>query len=401
MITFLISKNRDVISTFCKILSITEYFTFNNYQDCIDELDKGVTPDLIFSETDLPGMSFRNFATILNNHNNSSNSYIIGLSESIPHEAKKLASDLKLTDLLTLPIDPETIKLKIQFIENYKDQLQEIAGEEKDFNQYKLPVIKRVFDIIAASMALIILSPILILVALLIRIDSKGPIFYLSKRVGTGYKVFNLIKFRTMEVDADKKLKDLEHLNEYGNNKSENYSTIQMDGNESSEELFNDQLIKCSKCNNTIHNIIEGKIWDDSFICKNCLESSENIESDNTFYKIKNDPRITRIGRILRNTSIDEVPQLINVLKGNMSLVGNRPLPLYEAEKLTTDDLVLRFLAPAGLTGLWQITKRGKSDMSTEERVCLDNQYASNNSFLMDFKIILKTFPALIQSEDV
>jgi len=84
-----------------------------------------------------------------------------------------------------------------------------------------------------------------------------------------------------------------------------------------------------------------------------------------------------------------------------MSIVGNRPLPLYEAEKLTTDKYALRFLAPAGLTGLWQVEKRGKGKMSEEERLMLDNTYAENHSFWYDIKLILKTIPALLQKENV
>src|ERR1700692_3772200 len=95
------------------------------------------------------------------------------------------------------------------------------------------------------------------------------------------------------------------------------------------------------------------------------------------FFKINNDPRITKVGAFLRNTSLDELPQLLNVLLGNMSLVGNRPLPLYEAATLTTDDWAKRFMAPAGITGLWQIKKRGKEDMSVEERINLDIVYAN------------------------
>ncbi|MDC0231548.1 sugar transferase, partial [Aureispira] len=115
----------------------------------------------------------------------------------------------------------------------------------------------------------------------------------------------------------------------------------------------------------------------------------------------KNDPRVTKIGRFLRNSSIDELPQLINILKGDMSIVGNRPLPLYEAEVLTTDESSQRFSAPAGLTGLWQVRKRGKDNMSDDERKSLDNEYAQSYSFWMDIKLIFQTLGVFIQKENV
>ena len=127
-----------------------------------------------------------------------------------------------------------------------------------------------------------------------------------------------------------------------------------------------------------------------------CENSSEGV-----FFKIKDDPRITKFGAFLRTTSLDEIPQLFNVLIGDMSLVGNRPLPLYEAEKLTKDQIAWRFLAPAGITGLWQITKRGKDNMSPDERIALDMEYAMKNSFWLDMKILMSTFPALLQKEKV
>ncbi|MEM9984848.1 MAG: sugar transferase, partial [Bacteroidota bacterium] len=120
-----------------------------------------------------------------------------------------------------------------------------------------------------------------------------------------------------------------------------------------------------------------------------------------SFVKVKNDPRITAFGRFIRNTSIDELPQLFNVLRGDMSIVGNRPLPLYEAEKLTSDDWSLRFLAPAGITGWWQVKERGKSNVSEENRKKLDVEYAQNYSVWLDFKILLMTIPAVFQKVDV
>ena len=104
------------------------------------------------------------------------------------------------------------------------------------------------------------------------------------------------------------------------------------------------------------------------------------------------------IGRI---TNIDELPQLINVLKGNMSVVGNRPIPLYEAEMLTTDQWALRFLAPAGITGLWQVNLGGKNIIAEEERKALDNKYAINSSFWKDILIIIKTIPVVFRKDNI
>ena len=205
------------------------------------------------------------------------------------------------------------------------------------FNQRSFS--KRIFDVLISSIALIILSPILLLICLAIKLESKGPIFYIAKRAGRGYKIFNFYKFRTMEVGADSKITDYSHLNQYNST-----STL-----------------------------------------------------GPKFYKIENDPRITRIGAFLRKTSLDELPQLINVLLGDMSLVGNRPLPLYEAATLTTDEWAKHFLAPAGITGLWQIKKRGNKDMSVEERINLDIYYANKYNFAYDLWIMANTPTALIQ----
>jgi lipopolysaccharide/colanic/teichoic acid biosynthesis glycosyltransferase len=137
------------------------------------------------------------------------------------------------------------------------------------------------------------------------------------------------------------------------------------------------------------------------------FQKKESAKNNSTFVKIVNDPRVTRVGKFIRNTSIDELPQLINVIKGDMSIVGNRPLPVYEAELLTEDALSKRFLAPAGITGLWQVELRGKGgNMSEEERKRLDNEYADHFkgdsfSFWYDIKLILRTIPALLQKSAV
>jgi lipopolysaccharide/colanic/teichoic acid biosynthesis glycosyltransferase len=242
---------------------------------------------------------------------------------------------------------------------------------------------KRILDISISSTALLLASPVLIAATIAIRLESRGPIFYRSKRVGSNYKIFDLLKFRTMIPDADKKLGNMTHLNLYSGDSSEEIPT------------------ECPECKRLGKPCSPLMYSDNQMICENFQFHLQELEKSGIFFKAKDDPRISRVGKFLRNSSIDELPQLLNILKGDMSLVGNRPLPLYEAEKLTTDSRAFRFLAPAGLTGLWQVTKRGKKDMSEEERIALDNNYALNHSIWLDIKIIFKTFPALLQSENV
>ena len=198
--------------------------------------------------------------------------------------------------------------------------------------------LKRVLDIVLTLIAITLLLPVFVLIAIAIMIESRGPVFYNSFRAGRGFKIFKFYKFRTMQVGADQKLGDLTHLNQYNNS---------------------------------------------------------------LFFKVSNDPRVTRIGAFLRKTSLDELPQLLNVLKGDMSLVGNRPLPLYEAATLTTNETVERFMAPAGMTGLWQIKKRGKENMSTEERINLDIDYARKHNLAYDLWIMANTPGALFQKSNV
>ncbi len=234
---------------------------------------------------------------------------------------------------------------------------------------------KRIIDILASLSGLILLLPIIAIVIVAIKLESKGPIFYGAIRAGKGYRLFKLLKFRTMYTGADKSIQSLAHLN-----------------------LYNESGAKEKKvCTNA--NCVKMISPEGVLICEHEVTSQANSKS--VFFKFKDDPRITRVGKFLRNTSLDEIPQLINILRGEMSLVGNRPLPLYEAEKLTTDQAALRFMAPAGITGLWQVTKRGRGDMSEEERINLDKEYALNGSFIKDVKLMIKTIPALLQNENV
>jgi lipopolysaccharide/colanic/teichoic acid biosynthesis glycosyltransferase len=258
-----------------------------------------------------------------------------------------------------------------------------------DLYRYRAPFGKRLFDVAISGAVLLLTSPVYAFIALAIRLESKGPIFYKSKRVGAGYQVFDFYKFRTMIPDADKKLKSLSHLNQYAT------ATVDAAGGIA-------EMDRCAECE-LMGVSCSNQLYDDAGapVCEKVFLKKKAVKKD-TFFKISNDPRITKFGKFLRNSSLDEIPQLINVLKGDMSIVGNRPLPLYEAEKLTNDVFTKRFLAPAGLTGLWQVTKRGKGGpMSEEERIGLDNLYADHYSAWFDIKIILRTIPALFQKDNV
>ena len=143
-------------------------------------------------------------------------------------------------------------------------------------------------------------------------------------------------------------------------------------------------------------------VSDDEVILEKEYIDQKSYEQENAFVKLENDPRITRVGRFIRKYSIDELPQLFNILRGDMSVVGNRPLPLYEAERLTSDEYIERFMCPSGLTGLWQVEKRGQAGkLSPEQRKQLDIEYARRMSPWFDLKIILRTFTAFIQKENV
>ncbi|GAB4317875.1 MAG: sugar transferase [Bacteroidales bacterium] len=288
---------------------------------------------------------------------------------------------LGIDDIYTMPANPEVISTRFQLLGEYQPKKEFTPLTPEKF-EYRIPLIKRLFDILFAGTALLLLSPLMLLVALAIRLESKGPVFYASKRVGTGFRIFDFYKFRSMYVDADQRIKDLKKLNQYAANAEKKEIKAVNDFSLGNDEiaLFGD----------------EGKVDEQSFIEK------MKAEAEVSFVKIKDDPRITKVGRFIRNTSIDELPQLINVLKGDMSIVGNRPIPLYEAELLTTDEWIERFIAPAGLTGLWQVEKRAKStEMSPEERKMLDNEYARSFNFWKDLKIIFRTFRAVFQSESV
>lgn len=195
-------------------------------------------------------------------------------------------------------------------------------------------IVKRVFDIVCSIILLVCLSPVFLIIALLIVIDDHtGSPIFIQRRCGKNGKVFNLYKFRTMCPDAEKKLDKLQEQNE-------------MDG---------------------------------------------------PVFKIKNDPRITRLGKFLRATSIDEFPQLINILKGDMSFVGPRPALPKEVEKYDALHRV-RLMVMPGLTCYWQI-EPDRNSITFEDWMALDRKYISERSMLLDIKLILKTFVAVFRRE--
>ena len=334
-----------------------EHYNVQNVSEIVEGVDlllkaataTGQLPDVIIISKKITAASVETIRS-LKKSNRLMEIPVIIIAEKFDEEERDLAIKVGAEDYYTDNISAKYLSLRIEFLSRLKTLSN---GHEKEVgvapvaslhnnDSFKMWSMKRAFDIIVSASILLVISPVLLIIALAVKLDSKGPIFYISKRAGKGYQIFNFYKFRSMRADADKIVNDLKHLNQYSDN-----------------------------------------------------------GDDALFFKVKNDPRITKLGSFLRKTSLDELPQLFNVLKGDMSLVGNRPLPLYEAEKLTQDQWALRFLAPAGITGLWQITKRGKEEMSEAERVALDMEYAQKNSFWYDLKIMLKTPTALLQSEDV
>ncbi len=270
---------------------------------------------------------------------------IVLLSLSNDKDLRQTAMRLRVHDFYIYPFPMSDLRERLNFLVKFKLIKPRLSEISLDVDiEYRVPVSKRLTDLFISGMMILVLSPVLLIIVIAIKLNSKGPVIYKSKRVGTGYKVFDFYKFRSMRVDADKMLVELSTKNQYSN---------------------------------------------------------EAGATKAAFVKIKDDPRVTKLGKFLRNSSLDELPQLFNILKGDMSLVGNRPLPVYEAEMLTSNEWSMRFLGPAGLTGLWQITKRGKQDMSERERKKLDNFYAQNYSFWLDMKILARTLPALIQKEKV
>lgn len=196
-------------------------------------------------------------------------------------------------------------------------------------------VLKRLIDVVCSAALLLLLSPLLLVVALLVKLSSPGPAIFVQERVGLNKRVFRLFKFRTMVEGAESQMAELEHLN----------------------------------------------------------------EAEGGHFKIQHDPRVTPLGRWLRRTSIDELPQLFNVLIGEMSLVGPRPLPLRDADNIVLDWPRRRFGIRPGITCLWQIAGRADQSVSFEQWMTLDMAYIDTWSLLLDLKILIQTIPAVLRGK--
>jgi exopolysaccharide biosynthesis polyprenyl glycosylphosphotransferase len=220
-----------------------------------------------------------------------------------------------------------------------KASIEQIGGDKLltlytgKMNRRKI-LVKEIIDYITAFILILLVSPILLVTALLIKITSPGPVFFRQDRLGLYKRRFKIIKFRTMGIDAEKKLQSLEHLNE-----------------------------------------VQGK----------------------GAFKIKNDPRVTPIGKYLRALSIDELPQLFNILKGDMSLVGPRPLTVRDYQGFSIDHQRRRFSVKPGMTCLWQT--QGRSNIPFDEWMKLDMEYIDTWSLWLDIKILLQTVPAVLKTK--
>lgn len=359
-------------------------------------LNSNTPPEAIICHYNLPGNNGLFLFDWIKEHATYRGIPFILLAKEFNSDLYKLAFKKGVNDFyVTSVTNPEDILSRIEFLCSHKKESAIAKLPAKNEEAYRMPVSKRIFDIFVASSVLLVASPFLLLILLAIKLESKGKVYYISKRVGR--KTFDFYKLRSMRTGSDELLKKLAK-------EKNQYNTVQ-------KPVDNLLDMPCPRCSTLPEGETCSPIMyiDTHEICDYWfnVQKIEAAKNNSTFVKIVDDPRVTRVGKFIRNTSIDELPQLINVLKGDMSIVGNRPLPVYEAEMLTGDDLSKRFLAPPGITGLWQVELRGKGgNMSEEERMRLDNEYADqfkgdNYSFWYDMKLILRTIPALLQKGSV
>jgi len=331
------------------------------------------------------------------------NVYIILMTSDMTNEERETYLKCGINDTITQEASVTELNKKIQFISERESVLFDNEAPKYRILKFKIPIWKRLFDIFFSALGIIVFSPVFLITAIAIRMESPGPILFKSKRVGTNYTIFDFLKFRSMYVDAEQRLKELsKDHNQYTSAEPAEpaeKTTITAPLGDEAEQGMLDMGMESMMMISDEEIMLVG---DDFVMAESDFAKQKEEEINNAFVKIENDPRVTKVGHFIRKTSIDELPQLFNILKGDMSIVGNRPLPLYEAEKLTADSSIDRFMAPAGLTGLWQVEERGKGgNMSAEERKQLDITYGQTYSFALDMKIIFRTLTAFLQKGNV
>ena len=329
----------------------------------------------------------------------SRNVYIVLVTDTMTDEERNTYIKCGINDTIHREASVTELNKKIQFISDRENVLFSDEAPKYGILKFKIPIWKRLFDIVFSTLAIIVLSPVFLITAIAIKLESKGPVLFKSKRVGTNYRIFDFLKFRSMYMDAEHQLKELSKEHNQYTEANEPKTTITAPLGDQAEMAMMDQGMASEMMISDEEIMLVG---DDFVVAESDFNKKKEEEINNAFIKIEDDPRITKVGKFIRKFSIDELPQFFNILKGDMSIVGNRPLPLYEAEKLTADSSVDRFMAPAGLTGLWQVEERGRGGaMSAEERKQLDIIYGQTYNFLLDLKIILRTFRAFVQKGNV
>lgn len=330
---------------------------------------------------------------------NCRNIYIILLFDTLSDEERRIYQNCGINDTLKITASVTEFNKKILFIADRENLMFDDKMNKRTILRFKIPLWKRLFDIVFSLLGIIVLSPVFILTAIAIKLESPGPIIFKSKRVGTNYTIFDFLKFRSMFADAEDHLAEVSQHNQYLERKTDE---TKQETPTTEKSISVDMMGSFPDGNMMISDEDVMLVGDDFVVAESEFQKKKEEENKAAFVKIENDPRITKVGHFIRKYSIDELPQLFNILKGDMSIVGNRPLPLYEAEKLTVDSSIDRFMAPAGLTGLWQVEERGKGGkMSAEERKQLDITYGQTYNFWLDMKIIFKTLTSFVQKENV
>lgn len=362
----------------------------SNEQEAKNALVKGPLPDAILCEYLLPDWNGIELHEQLRGNPAFGQIAFILLSQEFDEDIFKTAFFNRIDDFFVVPLPPaKSLIGRLRFLKDYRQKYRvPKPGPEPETSLediFVMPVSKRIFDLIVAWCALLFLLPILFLSALAISVESKGKVFYTSKRFGRG-RIFDLYKFQTMRIGSSAEMRNAnngftQHIADQ-KSRAVNFAipcprcAVLPDGEKCSPILYRDQGGICES-------------W--------YLEQKHNIALTKSKYKNSlYDLYFTKVGKFLRITGIDKWPQLINVIKGDMSIVGNNPLPLYEVERVMDDEFAKRFLAPAGIISLWQVEERAAGrTVSAKERQLLDNAYSDhfiheNYSIMYDLALIFR-----------